>query len=113
MLRRNHHPYRSVLPVEYTPEPPYSLNAEVAAAPLSRATKLTGTMLFAILIVSLGASWYYSNDFQRQFEYLQRESEEMTLRGRNRVRAVAVSADGSTIACGVRGGAISLWNSQD
>jgi WD40 repeat protein len=114
MFRRNRLPYRRTpLPLDYTPEQPYPSNADVVPAPLMLATRATGAIMFAILAASLGASWYYSTDIQRQFEYLQRESDEMALRNRNRVRAVAVSPDGGTIACGVRGGAISLWNAHD
>src|SRR5262245_18434448 len=110
MFHRNRHPYRAALPVVYTPEPPYPSGSDVAAAPLPLATRATGAIMFVILVASIGASWYYSMDVRRQFECLQRESDEMALRYRHRVRALAVSRDGGTTACGVRGGAIPLWN---
>jgi WD40 repeat protein len=97
---------------EYTPEPLYPTTPD-AVEPVGRlsfATKLSAGFLLALLAVSFGASWYLASDGQRQFEILHRETEEMALRGRNRVRAVAVSPDGQTIACGVRGGDITLWH---
>jgi WD40 repeat protein len=73
---------------------------------MSRATVFTGALLFALLLLGMGASWYSEQQFQQESEVLQREIVEFARRGEARVRTLAYSPDGSALACGLEDGQI-------
>jgi len=80
--------------------------AEASPGDFSRATWITGAVLFALLLLGMGASWYRDQHWDHECELLERESVEIARRGEARVRAVAYSPDGSVLTCGLENGNI-------